>query len=102
MIRESVGDLFSIVRECASGVDALAECDAFTPDCVTVDLRMRPMNGLETLARLRNLHPSARYVVVTQFDDAALRDRSRRAGAENYFLKDRLHELRAYLEALPP
>ena len=101
MIRESIGDLFSCVLECSSGVQAAAECAEFTPDCVTVDLGMRPMNGFQTLERLRALRPQARFVVVTQFDDAALRKRSRLCGATRYIVKDRLQELRAYLQSLP-
>jgi len=104
MIRESVGDLFSCVLECSSGAEAVAECGEFAPDCVTVDLGMRPMNGFQTLELLRALRPWAHFVVVTQFDDGALRERSRFAGASRYIVKDRLQELRAHLQSLqtPP
>jgi two-component system response regulator EvgA len=102
LIRDIVGPLAAQIHECASGEAAVTACQAFTPDCVTMDLRMGAMNGLVAVAQIRHLHPAANIVVVTHFDHGTLRNRAQRAGADGFVTKDNLTTLKQYIESLTP
>jgi two-component system invasion response regulator UvrY len=100
LIRDIVGTMATQVRECASGEEALTLCQAYSPDCVTMDLRMSAMHGLAAVQQIRQLHPAANIVVVTQFDHDIMRERAQRAGADGFVTKDNLTMLRSYIESL--
>ena len=109
LIRELLAESFTATPgravtfgECSSGEAALGAIAEMRPDLVTVDLRMRGMNGLECVRQLRERLPLACIVVVTQFGNETLRDRARHAGADSVVFKDDLNELpqvtRGYLQ----
>lgn len=81
------------IIECASGPEAVARYPETHPDWVTMDCRMEPMDGITATSLLRSLHPEARIVIVTSWDDPSLRLAARAAGAEEYLLKEHLHLL---------
>jgi DNA-binding NarL/FixJ family response regulator len=100
LIRDVMRGIASNVRECASGEEAVLLCETYSPDCVTLDLRMGEMHGLTALQLIRRRHPLANIVVVTQFDHDTLRTRARAAGADNFIMKDDLTVLRSYVQTL--
>lgn len=102
LIREIAGNLATEIHECASGTDCVAQYAFVRPDLVTLDLRMRPVDGFTALAELRRQHPHAHVVIVTQMDDAALRRRAIRLGASAYIEKNDLRLLREYLVHFVP
>ena len=81
------------VCECADGSEAPAVFEEQSPDLVLMDIRMKNVDGITATRRIRSAHPEARIVMVTDFDDDALRDAARRAGASGYLLKDNLLDL---------
>jgi DNA-binding NarL/FixJ family response regulator len=100
LIRDIVGTMAAKICECASGEDAVTACATFSPDCVTMDLRMGGMHGLAAVQKIRQLYPAANIVVVTQFDHDILRERAQRAGADGFVTKDNLTQLKGYIESL--
>jgi len=65
---------------------------------VTLDLRMRLMDGFETLQALRAAYPQQRVIIVTQADLPELRAKAAQLGAAFFVPKDDLRLLRWYLE----
>ena len=53
------------VHEAVNGRDAVEKFAEVHPDLVTLDLTMPEMDGLAALARIREMDPSARVVIVT-------------------------------------
>ena len=53
------------VHEAASGLAALEAYFVHRPELVLLDLTMEDMSGLEVLARLREMEPRARVVVIS-------------------------------------
>ncbi len=100
MIRDLIGSVASNIRECISGEEAVEMCKHYVPDCITVDLRMKGMDGLTCIHHLRLSHPASHIVVVTQFDNDALRVRARQAGADSYIVKDNLELLQRHFQIL--
>lgn len=100
LIRELVRPFATQIRECTSAAEAIKACDTFTPDCITMDLRMNGLDGLTCIEQLRQRLPAAHIAVVTSFDHDQLRTRARFAGADTYILKENLDTLRRYVELL--
>ncbi len=73
-----------LVRECGSGVEALAEIRGSKPDLVFLDVQMPECDGFDVLEMLGGELPPA-VVFVTAYDQYALR--AFEAGALDYLLK---------------
>src|SRR5271169_6615635 len=73
-----------VVRECGSGIEALAEIRSSKPDLVFLDVQMPECDGFDVLEMLGGDLPPA-VVFVTAYDQYALR--AFEAGALDYLLK---------------
>ena len=97
LIRSVVEDLAPTIVECADGEAAVAMYTAqhFSgADWVLMDLQMPRLTGLESTRQIREAHPDARIIIVTQYDDPHWRAASTRAGACGYVLKENLLAVR--------
>jgi DNA-binding NarL/FixJ family response regulator len=79
--------------ECSDGSEALELYARHRPAWVLMDIRMHPMDGITATRRLKSTHPSARIIIVTDYNDPQLRAEANEAGAYAYVLKDDLSEL---------
>jgi len=70
---------------CEDALDALPESDA--PQVLLLDVELPGMNGIEGIARLRQLAPRAAVVILTVFEDDDKIFRAICAGAAGYLLK---------------
>jgi two-component system response regulator HydG len=69
------------------GVQALERVGDSAPDVVVTDLKMPRMDGLELLAKLREMQPELPVIVVTAFGDVSTAVEAMRKGAEHYLVK---------------
>lgn len=86
------------VEECASGHDALARVRDFKPHWVTMDVQMPGLNGFDATRAIKQVHPEARVMIVTSFNEPDFRQRADSAGASGFILKENLLALRLMLE----
>ncbi|HNX33484.1 MAG TPA: response regulator transcription factor [Kiritimatiellia bacterium] len=70
-----------------SGEAALKGLPGDRPDVVLMDIRLPGMSGVECVARLREILPSAKAVMLTAYEDADDVFRSLTVGAFGYLLK---------------
>jgi len=63
-----------------------------------MDVRMNEVDGITATKQIKAADPEARIVIVTNYDDDALRKAAINAGACGYVLKDSLLALREWLE----
>lgn len=96
-LRELLSDVTSACYECSDGRAALATYQQYRPDWVLMDLKMAEIDGLPATAAICAADPAARIVIVTNYDDPALREAARLAGACGFVPKDDLLELRALI-----
>lgn len=96
-IRRVVHDLTDRVIECADGADAFASYEKDQPEWILMDIKMKGKDGLTATGEICAVYPSARVVIVTNYDDEEFREAARKAGASGFVIKDNLLELREIL-----
>ena len=88
------------ICECGDGAEAVSAYLAQRPDIVLMDIRMNEVDGIQATRQITAVDPTARILIVTDYDDSELRRASMRAGACGYVLKGNLLELVRLLEAI--
>jgi CheY-like chemotaxis protein len=93
LLRRTFAGSATEIWECSDGSAALPLYEQHRPDVVLMDMRMPQMDGLTATRQIREAHPSACIVIVTDYDDDDLRLAASEAGASGYALKQNLEDL---------
>ena len=94
LIRRGIRTLLSdepelqIVAEASDGMEAVALAEQHLPDIAVIDISMKSLNGIDTIARIVKCSPRTSVVVLSMFSDERYVNRAVRAGAKAYVLKD--------------
>lgn len=92
---------FDLVGEAEDGEAAIELGATMRPDVLLMDIRMPRRDGIEATARVRDVAPQTRVLLLTTFDTPELVVEGMRAGASGYLLKDcSAEELRAAIRAV--
>jgi CheY-like chemotaxis protein len=97
-LRSCLSDLAAEINECVDGKEVLQAYATHLPDWVLMDIAMKETDGLTATRHLISQWPQARIVIVTSYDDEALREEAQQAGAVGYVLKENLLALRQCLQ----
>jgi CheY-like chemotaxis protein len=100
LLRRAFADSATEIWECGDGSAALPLYEQHHPDIVLMDMRMPQMDGLTATRQIHQAHPTARIVMVTDYDDDDLRRAAAEAGASAYALKQNLAELPRIVSSL--
>lgn len=76
-----------VVGQAADGTEAIKLFSSLKPDVTLMDLQLPGLTGVETIRRIRNDDPAARFIVLTTFDGDEDIYRALEAGARAYLLK---------------
>ena len=79
------------VSEAGDGARALKLAQERRPQVVLMDINLPDANGIELTARLRELLPDTRVILVTSQAGSAYVERARAAGAFGYVTKDKIY-----------
>ncbi len=79
---------FEVLGEAGTGAQALVVAERCRPDVVLMDLRMPELDGVATIAALRERGIPARVLVLTTYDTDSDVLPAIEAGATGYLLKD--------------
>jgi DNA-binding NarL/FixJ family response regulator len=75
------------VGQAGSGEDAIEQHAAHKPDITLMDLRLPGIGGVETIRRIRQKTPDARFIVLTTYEGDEDIHQAMEAGASGYLLK---------------
>lgn len=98
MLRGALAALLSIepdievLGSLADGEQAFHAVGRQRPDVLVTDIEMPKMSGLELTARVKELYPQTRVLILTTFARPGYLRRALEAGASGYLLKDRPSE----------
>lgn len=70
-----------------NGIQALEKVDLFKPEVVLLDIQMPGMDGLQTLKKIKSLHPKMKVIMVTAVETQEKIEEAMRSGADNYITK---------------
>lgn len=89
LIRVSVETLggMRVIGEAGDGAEGIARARALRPDIVLLDLSMPVLDGLESLARIREASPTSHVVIFTGFKADRLALVARELGATAFLEK---------------
>src|SRR5215471_18529820 len=76
-----------VVAEASNSREAVLVFRQYQPDVTVMDLQLPDLNGIDTLALIRQEFPNARVIVLTTYEGDVLVRRALRAGAAGYILK---------------
>lgn len=91
----------AVVAEASNGRQAVEMAMQLEPDVVVMDISMPEESGLKSAARLRELMPHVRILLLSMHDQAEYVREGMRIGTHGYLLKDSAgEELRAAIHAV--
>jgi DNA-binding NarL/FixJ family response regulator len=93
LLRTALVGIAEKVWECCDGADALVAYAAHRPQVVLMDIQMERMDGLAATRQILLSDPSAKVLIVTDYNDDALRKAAQESGARGYVLKRNLFDL---------
>ena len=99
MVRTLLRTTDAAIIECEDGWEAATRYADFQPDIVLMDLAMPGLDGLGATAQIKARFPTARIVILTQYDDPDLRLAARQAGACDCLSKHDLSRLDRLVQA---
>lgn len=92
ILEQNVPEIRAVI-ECDDGAEAIELYHQNSPDWVLMDIQLKEMDGLVATASILSADPTAKIVIVTQYDDSKYRKFSKNAGAYGYVLKDNLFDI---------
>ncbi len=79
---------FEVVAEAADGKEALELCRLHRPQAVLMDVKMPNLDGIEACKRLKAAFPEILVVMLTTFEEPAIVQAAKVAGATGYLSKE--------------
>lgn len=80
-------DDFTVCGEAADGPQVLPAIAALRPDIVLLDITLKTGSGIDVLQDVRERFPALPVLMLTMHDEARFAERSLRAGASGYVIK---------------
>jgi DNA-binding NarL/FixJ family response regulator len=77
-----------VIAEAASGRQAIEMARLHQPDVALLDIRMRDLNGIDAIPAILECSPKTAIMMLTMHGDKRYVDRSIKAGARGFLLKD--------------
>ncbi len=93
LIFETVSEKGDTFYECVDGAIAVANFKRLNPDVILMDIDLDGMDGLSATRGILKADPSAKIIIVSNYDSSAFRTAAIKAGVKGYVLKENLDSL---------
>jgi DNA-binding NarL/FixJ family response regulator len=77
----------AVVGAAADGAEAARMALTLTPDVVLMDVRMPNLGGIEATSQIHARQPDVRIIVLSAYEDPALKEEAQAAGASAFLVK---------------
>ena len=94
------GSTAEVIAQGSSGAEAISLYEQHKPDIVLMDIRMEGMTGLEAGEKIMSVHPEARLLFLTTFNDDEYIIKALAMGAKGYIIKQDFESIAPALEAV--
>ena len=94
------GSTAEVVAQGSSGAEAISLYEQHKPDIMLMDIRMEGMTGLEAGEKIISVHPEARLLFLTTFNDDEYIIKALAMGAKVYIIKQDFESIAPALEAV--
>jgi len=84
---------FEQVIECNDGHDAVIAFHQNNPDWVVMDIKMKEMDGIKATEKIISIHPEAKVIIVSQYNDQTTIEAAKNAGAVEFVSKENLYKV---------
>ena len=81
------GTEFEVCGEAQDGQEGLAQTVSLRPTLVLLDMSMPVLTGLQAAAKIRQLLPGTKILIITMHDSPQMEIEARAAGADGYITK---------------
>jgi DNA-binding NarL/FixJ family response regulator len=81
------GTEFEVCGEAQNGQEGLAQTVRLRPTLVLLDMSMPVLTGLQAAAKIRQLLPGTKILIITMHDSPQMEIEARAAGADAYITK---------------
>lgn len=78
---------YQVVGQAIDGEEAVKKYQELLPDCVTLDIVMPKMDGIETLKQIKNIDPAAVIIMVSSAGTKEKVTEALLLGAKNFIVK---------------
>jgi two-component system response regulator NreC len=92
------GTEFEVCGEAQNGQEGLAQTLSLRPTLVLLDMSMPVLTGLQAAAKIRQLLPGTKILIITMHDSPQMEIEARAAGADAYITK--MAAARSLVEAM--
>lgn len=75
------------IREAANGQEAVAVAAEFSPDIITLDIRMPGLNGIEAGRIIKGYNPDMKIIFVTAYESFEYAHEAIKIGVEDFIVK---------------
>lgn len=79
---------FKVIAEASDGEEALEAAKEYPPDALLLDIKMPVLDGIEVCKQARKFLPEALIIMLTTFEEEAIIQAARKAGANGFFSKE--------------
>ena len=79
---------FEVVGQAEDGVQAVEQSERYQPDIVLLDVKMPRCNGIDACRAIRERVPKVFVALLTTFEEEAVIQAAREAGAQGFFSKE--------------
>lgn len=83
---------YTVVGEAENGEQAFQCVQNIPADIIILDLSMPRLNGLETVRRLQQSHPTMKILILSMYDDPEFVTQALQDGANGYILKQSMED----------
>lgn len=82
----------SLIKMCSNAVEALHEMTEEMPEILITDIKMPIMNGIELIAKAKEMYPFLQCIIISGYDEFPLAKAAMMEGVKYYLLKPCMKE----------